>query len=51
MHAFRTDVRPLLAEARHQSGAALNPVAFFRESEIRKNLIRERGHKSVATGL
>lgn len=50
-HAFRTDVRPLLAEARRKAGAALQPVAFFRSQNVRKNLIRERGEKTIATGL
>ena len=49
--AFRTDVRPLLREARLQGGAALEPLSLFRELEIRKQLIRERGKKTVATGL
>jgi L-rhamnose isomerase/sugar isomerase len=49
--AFRTDVRPLIAEARLRSGAALSPVGFYRDMEIRKDLIKERGIKSVATGL
>ncbi len=49
--AFRTDVRPLLAESRMQSGAALNPLSLYRELNIRDKLIKERGHKSVATGL
>lgn len=50
-HAFRTDVRPLLAEARRRAGAALQPITFFRSENIRKNLIRERGEKTIATGL
>ncbi|WP_154855963.1 TIM barrel protein [Cyclobacterium xiamenense] len=49
--AFRTDLRPLIAEARVQSGAALHPVSVFRKLEVRKKLIRERGSKSLATGL
>ena len=49
--AFRTDVRPLVAEARWRSGAAINPVESFRRLEIRKRLIGERGSKTVATGL
>jgi len=49
--AYRTDVRPLLAEARLQAGAALNPLSVFRENEIRKRLISERGSEAVATGL
>jgi L-rhamnose isomerase / sugar isomerase len=50
-HAFRTDVRPLLAEARLNSGAALDPVKLFRDMKIREALIKERGQKTVATGL
>ncbi|MFN3404290.1 MAG: TIM barrel protein [Cytophagaceae bacterium] len=40
--AFRTDVRPLIAEARIQSGAALKPVTAYRELEVRKKLIATR---------
>lgn len=50
-HAFRTDVRPLLAQARLQSGAALNPVSFYREHRIRQELIKQRGVKTYSTGL
>ena len=50
-HAFRTDVRALVAEARLRSGAALNPTALFRSLGVRKHLIHERGSKTVATGL
>ena len=49
--AFRTDVRPLVAEARLRSGAALNPVHLFNEENLRNKLIEERGIHSVATGL
>lgn len=49
-HAFRTDVRSLLAESRLQRGAAINPVALYRSAEVRKNLIKERGFSS-STGL
>jgi L-rhamnose isomerase/sugar isomerase len=49
--AFLTDVRPLVAEALLQSGAALDPVAVFRQLGIRKKLIQARGSKTVATGL
>lgn len=49
--AFRTDVRPLAAEARLRSGAAIDPLAFFRTSKVREQLIKERGAKSMATGL
>ena len=50
-HAFRTDVRPLVAEARLRTGAALDPIALFRNEKIREQLIKNRGTKTVATGL
>lgn len=50
-HAFRTDVRPLVAEARLRAGAALDPIALFRNEKIREQLIKSRGTKTVATGL
>lgn len=49
--AYRTDVRPLLAEARLQKGAALSPLQLFRQLTLRDELIKERGHKTIATGL
>jgi len=49
--AFRTDVRPLLAESRLRAGAALNPQQLFRELEVRAKLIAERGTGTIATGL
>lgn len=41
-HAYRTDIRPLLAEARFSNGAALKPIEFYREADCRKTLIKER---------
>jgi L-rhamnose isomerase/sugar isomerase len=49
--AFRSDVRPLVAEARLRAGGALNPMALFRHLKVREKLVMERGAKSVATGL
>lgn len=49
--AYRTDVRPLVAEARLQLGGALLPVNAFRSLNVRQELLRERGTKTVATGL
>jgi L-rhamnose isomerase/sugar isomerase len=49
--AYRTDVRPLVAQARLLAGGALQPLALFRKLGARDNLIRERGLKTVATGL
>ncbi|MES2796259.1 MAG: sugar isomerase [Bacteroidota bacterium] len=50
-NVFRTDLRPIIAEARLRSGAALNPLQLFRSSGVRNQLIKERGSKTVATGL
>lgn len=50
-NAFRTDVRPLVAEARLRSGAALQPLKLFRQLKVREQLTKERGLKTVATGL
>ena len=50
-NTFRTDLRALVAEARLRSGAALYPLQFFREQKLREALIKERGSKTVATGL
>ena len=49
--AYRTDVRPIVAEARLLSGGALQPLQLFRALKVRENLIKERGAKTVATGL
>jgi L-rhamnose isomerase / sugar isomerase len=49
--AFRTDLRPLVAEARLRRGGAIEPLAYFRENGIREQLIKERGTKIVASGL
>ncbi len=49
--AYRTDVRALVAEARLRSGGALHPLSVFRNEKVRENLIKERGSKTVATGL
>ncbi len=49
--AYRTDVRPLIAEARMLSGGALRPLELFRSLNIRDQLIKERGKKTIATGL
>ncbi|HEX8378209.1 MAG TPA: sugar isomerase [Pedobacter sp.] len=49
--AFRTDVRPIVAQARLSSGAAIQPLELFRELKIREKLIEQRGLKTVTTGL
>jgi L-rhamnose isomerase/sugar isomerase len=48
---YRTDVRPLVAEARHRNGAALDPLATYRAIGYRAAKLAERGADTVATGL
>ncbi|WP_425639144.1 sugar isomerase [Algoriphagus yeomjeoni] len=49
--AYRTDLRPLLAEAIRRSGGAIDPIQAFRSLKVRETLIEERGLKSIASGL
>jgi len=49
--AFRTDVRPLVAEARRLSDGALDPIGLYRHLSVRKQLVKERGENTQATGL
>jgi L-rhamnose isomerase/sugar isomerase len=49
--AFRSDVRPLVAEARLRNGAALDPLSAYRASGYRQACIASRGSDAVATGL
>ncbi|WP_295673010.1 sugar isomerase [uncultured Mucilaginibacter sp.] len=49
--AYRTDVRPLISEATLLAGGALDPMGTYRSLNVRANLIKERGTKTVATGL
>ncbi|AYB30063.1 sugar isomerase [Chryseolinea soli] len=50
-NAFRTDVRPLVAEARLRTGGALDPIQLFRDQQVREQLVKQRGLKTIATGL
>lgn len=50
-HAYRTDVRPIIAEARLRAGGVVHPLEAFRKFAVRRNLIKARGSKTVATGL
>lgn len=50
-NAYRTDVRPLLQEARRMGGGALFPLNTYRSLKIREILVKERGKHSVASGL
>ena len=49
--AYRTDVRPLVAEARVRAGGVYQPLQFFRDLKVREQLVKERGKEAVATGL
>src|SRR5664279_2330663 len=49
--SFRTDVRAIVAEARLQAGGALDPLGLYRNQQVRQQLVRTRGLKTVATGL
>jgi L-rhamnose isomerase/sugar isomerase len=49
--AFRTDLRPLIAEARIRNDAAYDPLLLFRDLKIRDQLRKERGSGTAATGL
>ena len=49
--AFRTDVRPLVAEARRRNDAALAPLATFRRAGYRAAVTAERGDGTLSTGL
>jgi L-rhamnose isomerase/sugar isomerase len=41
-NAFRTDVGPILAEARRRAGGALDPIATYRASRYRHSVARTR---------
>lgn len=47
--AFRTDVSPLLAEARARAGGALHPAAVYRASGYRKHKTAERPPSGIAS--
>jgi L-rhamnose isomerase/sugar isomerase len=49
--AYRSDVRPLVAEARRRNGAARSPLTTFRRLGYRAAMVTERGEASVASGL
>lgn len=49
--AFNTDVRPLIRETRHRNNAAISPIDAYRSFQVRNELIKARGRKSIATGL
>jgi L-rhamnose isomerase/sugar isomerase len=50
LDAFRTDVRPLCAEARAQLGAAADPVAALRASDYVERIAAQRGADVAVAG-
>ncbi|MCH7401845.1 TIM barrel protein [Belliella kenyensis] len=49
--AYRSDLRPLVAEAARRSGGAIAPLNTYRQIGVRNQLIKERGTSSKASGL
>lgn len=49
--AYRTDARPIVAEARSRNGAARDPLTTFRSIGYRRAMIDERGVDANASGL
>ncbi len=49
--AYRSDVRPIVAEARRRNHAALAPLATYRRIGYRAAAVEARGESSVASGL
>jgi L-rhamnose isomerase/sugar isomerase len=50
-HVFRSDLRPLVAQARLIANAALSPIKLYRDLACRQVLVEARGLNTVATGL
>jgi L-rhamnose isomerase/sugar isomerase len=48
--AFRTDVTPILAMARHDKGAAIDPVGSYRTAGYRQKVGDMRPKVSAAGG-
>jgi L-rhamnose isomerase/sugar isomerase len=49
--AFRTDVRPLLAQVREELGAPADPIAAYRASGYEAKIRKERGIASTSGGF
>jgi len=48
--AYRTDVEPILAEARRRAGGAIDPVASYRASGYRRKIAAERPVSTAGGG-
>jgi len=51
MDAFETDVRPLLAQVRHEMGLHPDPIAALHESGYEQKIAAERGVSQVGGGF
>jgi L-rhamnose isomerase/sugar isomerase len=49
-NSFRTDLRPLVAEARLRAGAALDPIRLYRSLSVREELVKQRVSIQSAQG-
>lgn len=49
-NAFNIDVSPILAMARYRKGAAIDPLAVYRQSGYRQSMASERPRDKNATG-
>jgi L-rhamnose isomerase/sugar isomerase len=49
--AFRTDVRPLLAQAREEMGVPVDPIAAYWASGYEEKIRNERGVRAPAGGF
>ncbi len=48
--AYRTDVEPILAEARMRAGGAIDPIATYRNSQYRQKIGMERPASTAGSG-
>jgi L-rhamnose isomerase/sugar isomerase len=48
--AYRTDVEPILAEARRRTGGAIEPIAAYRASGYRQKVAAERPESKSDSG-
>ena len=49
--AYRTDVRPLLAQVREELGLAVDPIAAYNASGYEANIREQRGTATASGGV
>ena len=49
--AFRTDVRPLLAQVREEIGVPIDPIAAYKQSGYEATIRKERGKAGASGGF